>query len=146
MCKGSLKVLFLLPDVFLQHGLRKPAICHVLVEQITPVAIFDGTELAEAQGSNSDLITAPPKFGNNVLRQEVSIASGNVYIGIGHSHVAVQYILKFWNQLDLVKENVVHDLRFHMAIDIAEKRVRIPKVFVSAVLKIHAYNALFAHS
>ena len=147
--KGSgkiLKELFLFTCVFLQHRLRKPAISHVFTEQLIPAAVSDRAELAEGERCNPDLVASSPEFGNDVPRQAAGTASGNVYISIGLSRVAVEDILKLRDQLDPVKENVVHAPGFHMAVDIAEKRVRIAEGTVSRGLKIHADNVIPADS
>ena len=142
----SLKELFLFTHVFLQHRLRKPAIGHVFAEQLIPAAVSDRAELAEGERCNPDLIAAPPEFGNDVPRQAAGTASGNVYIGTGLSSEAVQDILKLRDQPDLIKENVVHAPGFHMAVDIAKKRVRIAEGTVSRGLKINADNVIPADS
>ena len=93
------------------------------------------------------LITPAPEFRNNIFRQKLCIAAGNIDIYIGHPHKAIEDRFKISQKLHLVqKEDIVHpmigDLIFYVGIE----HIRVPILFILVGIKGHIDNVICRHT
>ena len=91
-------------------------------------------------------IAPAPEFRNNIFRQKLCIAAGNIDIYIGHPHKAIEDRFKISQKLHLVEKDIVHSMIGDLIFYVGIENIRVPILFVFVGIKGHIDNVICRHT
>ena len=102
--KQWFKIVFFLLFVRKRHNLRHSSINHIVLQSVKFACVLSCLEkFRKTQRMDSDFIPSATKFSFYITGQHPAIASCHVYVRIFNFQIAIEYIFKFWNKLNLIQ-------------------------------------------
>ena len=144
--KKARQILCLVLGRFHGQAKRHTAVVAVHRPRLVELTSVNGVKLRKIERKNADFVPSSAKFRNNVARQKLGIAAGNVYIGIGNMHKPVYYTFEVIDQLNFVQQDVVIVAVRHTTFNIRVQLIGILQFFVAVVVQRKKHNVVFRYT